>query len=364
MANRALKFPPMATNQGLAIGSGVASGINNAVQGYYQRQRMQQQMDIQRMHMQALNANSQSMLELRKRQTEAMELHNQGSTMDRMMIINSGGRLNDTNKGVVKDMMDARLQQLPEEQRPAAAASMMSQYSAGRTPNEVLQGMNMGPSEVTAFSKANATSASLQRSQNTLQGNMYKADSNFAGVQYRMDNRANMILSPQDKATMSDYSHQINKLHDASVSLDKPPAFGTLPLSDDAKSHLRDTYNQQINDLVSKRSQVGVKQPGSPAAGNPATPQPSQATGTPGSIAGGGGAPPSPSLSPIKVTSPDQIPQTPGAKWINPSGTPMVTSKAPDGSIIHIPDPGVASPSAPTPQAPPISPSAGVPAGQ
>lgn len=371
---RPLKFPTMATNQGLAIGAGAAQGINSAISNYFQRSRMQQQMQIQQQRAQMQMNNSNAMLELRKRQTEAMELHNQGSTMDRMMVINSGGRLNDSNKSVVKDMMNTRLEQTPEDQRPAVAASMQSQFSAGKTPSEVLQGMNMTPSEVTSYSKANAVQGANQRNANTVAGREYAADQSLKGVQYRTDNRPNGIKDQWS----GEESHlqQMNAYYTKQYNMAAHPSPNqtgfTPPPDTDKMKDIADQQSQVGTRLNAIRGYRGLNPDGTPASSGktaaPQSPTPSQATGTPGSMTGAQGGPPAPAAptSPIKVTSPDQIPNQVGAKWINPAGTAMVTSKAPDGSIIHIPDPGAAAPApaAPMPQAPPISPSAGIPAGQ
>lgn len=360
---RPYRFPQMAPNTGLVVGSAVANGLNNALRNYAQ-------MRMQKAQMQARQQQAQGMMEWRKAQAESLRQKSMSADMAKLDMLTSASKAGQYNPAAVKKFetqyMGSVLDKMTPEEAQSAKQRFDKMAEQGQLAPEFSPYTSLNPNETKLYGQmaGNQTKENVAGTQagarvnaaqiygdtrenvaNIGAGARVDAAKIAAGSKPSLANRADM-------QSMKDVNSQILKTQASLSALDKPPPFGMPPMDDAAKATLRNKYTQDIVDLHGQYQTIHGRLSGGAGAAQPpaASPQP-----------GAGAAQSSARTLPWEQRTQANV----GDTVMSPRGPHVVAGKDPSGALLYAPvpqaapAPGAAPPaSAPAPAGfPPPAPS-------
>lgn len=252
---RPLQFPRLAPNTGLTLGNAAASGLNNAMNNFYKMKMQQNQMQLNKAHMAAMQQQAQGMAAWRQAQAESLRQKSMGAEIEKVQLYQSMKKAKDPNgdpifdPGTLKKFeskhLDEAVSMMNPQERQAAIQRFNSDAEQGKMSPEFQQYTNLNPSEAQLYSKGYSadTSAAARKSVATTQ-----AGARVQSAQISADAKP----SPGDRAdfqSMKDLAGQMKQTSNNLASLDKPPAFGAIPIDDSTKSALKQKYTSDLADL-------------------------------------------------------------------------------------------------------------------
>lgn len=284
---RPLRFPQVALNSGLATGSAVAQGLNQAMANYMKMKMQKTQMANQAAQIQAMAGYRNSQSQLNQSKAAGTSL----ADIQLLQAVAKGGHLDPAViRPAMKDRVQTFLDNAPLDQKVALTKHINDQMDAGKIPDEVSNQVNFEPNTMNLFKAAGQQNSMENRTQAIQAGMTARTQAVQQGQAARTASMASNRLSPAQKGdmeSMNNYTSQMKQIHQNMMGLDKVGPTG-MPLYDDAtKQRMQESYQSDLSDLNEKYSQAqsrvtgqqrSMSFPGSPQASKSG--QPSQ-TGVP-----------------------------------------------------------------------------------